>query len=148
VIPRARREGALSLERYLALRHVQVHPLGMREASSIDEALAAQGLRREVVASVTHLVSALFIAASSDLVVTLPRGVAEPLASTFSLETLEPPLSLPDDVLVMTWHERFEEDPANEWLRSAVVRVNDRVHMDEGKGATKGGCGRRVRGEE
>jgi DNA-binding transcriptional LysR family regulator len=128
VVERARREGGLTLERYLALRHVQVQPQGGLEASAVDEALAARELTRDVVARVTHFVSGLFIAAASDLAVTLARGIAEPLAATLSLALLEPPLSLPENVLVMTWHERCEEDPANKWLRSAVVRVSDRMH--------------------
>ena len=127
VVATARREGGLSLERYLALRHVQVLPPGLRETSPVDEALAAAGRQRDVVAQVTHFVTGLFMAAASDLAVTLARGIAEPLVATLALELLEPPLSLPDNILHMTWHERYDEDPANKWLRSAVVRVNE--HM-------------------
>jgi DNA-binding transcriptional LysR family regulator len=36
IVARARREGALSLERFLALRHVQVLPPGPQPASSVD----------------------------------------------------------------------------------------------------------------
>lgn len=127
VVATARREGGLSLARYLALRHVHVQVPGASEGSPIDDALAAQDLRREVVARVGYFVSGLFAVAGSDLAVTLPRGVAEPLAGMLSLALLDPPLPLPDNALVMTWHERFEEDPANKWLRGAVVRVNDRI---------------------
>jgi DNA-binding transcriptional LysR family regulator len=127
VLAKARREGGLTLERYLALRHVHVHVPGANEGSIVDDALAARGLAREVVARVGYSVSGLFAVAASDLVVTLPLGVVEPLAAMLSLELLEPPLPLPDNLLVMTWHERFEEDPANKWLRGAVVRVNDRM---------------------
>ncbi|MEM9452967.1 MAG: LysR substrate-binding domain-containing protein [Myxococcota bacterium] len=127
VVAMARREGGLTLERYLALRHVQVLPPGLRETSSVDEALAAASLERDVIAQVTHFISGLFMVVASDLAVTLARGIAEPLAATFALELLEPPLSLPDIVLHMTWHERYDEDPANKWLRSAVVRVSE--HM-------------------
>jgi DNA-binding transcriptional LysR family regulator len=84
-----------------------------------------------VVARVSHFASGLFVVAASDLVLTLPRGIAEPLVATLSLALLDPPLELPDNLLVMTWHERFEEDPANKWLRSAVVRVNDRMKVQE-----------------
>ncbi len=126
-VARARRDGGLTLERYVALRHVHVQVPGASEASMVDEALAARGLRRDVVARVGYFVSGLFAVAGSDLAVTLPRGVAEPLADMLGLAVLDLPLALPDNVLVMTWHERFEEDPANKWLRGAMVRVNDRM---------------------
>lgn len=139
VVARVRREGGLTLERYLALRHVHVHVpgLGITEGSIVDDALAAQGLQRDVVARVGYFVSGLFVVAASDLAVTLPRGVAEPLARMLSLELFEPPMPLPDNLLVMTWHERFEEDPANKWLRSAVVRVSDRMVAEECAAAGK-----------
>lgn len=140
VVARAEREGGLSLARYLALRHVHVYVPGSA-GSVIDDALAARDLAREVVARVGYFVSGLFVVAASDLAVTLPRGIAEPLAGMLGLVLLDPPLPLPDNLLVMTWHERFEEDPANKWLRAAMVRVNDRMRSaerDEGCGPGEG----------
>ena len=131
VLAQAEAEGGLTLKRYLSLRHVQLHPSGGLERSPIDEALAARGLERDIIARITHFSSSLFMAATSDLAVTLARGLAETLAGMLSLSLLEPPLPLPDTLLVMTWHERFDEDPANKWLRSAVVQVSDFVQTDD-----------------
>jgi len=147
MLKRTQDEGELRLEHYLELRHVHVEPPGETGPNAIDDALAAQDLERDVVARVSRFVSGLFMVAASDLAMTLARGIAEPLAAMLSLELLDPPFALPDNMLVMTWHERFERDPASQWLRAAVVQVNDRMHDDDGPelpgvgGLCSSGCG-------
>ncbi len=132
LLARAQPPVALTLEQFLALRHVHVRPPGGdAESSVIDELLAAQGHTRDVVARVSHFISALFAVASSELVATLARSIAQDIAPMLGLQLLEPPLPLPDTALVMTWHERFDEDPANKWLRAAMVRVTDAMEGDD-----------------
>ncbi len=122
----------LDRERFLSLRHIVVRPPGGgAESSPIDEVLAASDQHRDVVASVSHFISALFAVATSDLVVTLARSIVEGLAPMLGLTVLEPPMLLPDTALVMTWHERFDEDPANKWLRQAMVQVTDSMDREQ-----------------
>jgi len=140
VVAQVRRDRALSMERYLKLRHVQIQPAGGLEGAPIDDALASHGLERDVVLRIAHFASGLFVVAASDLAVTMPWGIAEPLAEVLDLALLEPPFPEVEVVLAMTWHERFDEDPANKWLRGAVVQVSDRVKDErsvDGLGAAK-----------
>ena len=39
------------------------------------------------------------------------------------LRVLPPPLELSGFMVVMAWHERFDNDPAQRWLRQSVVRA-------------------------
>jgi DNA-binding transcriptional LysR family regulator len=111
--PKAKRR--LSMDEYLSLGHLLIAPRGF-PGSLVDRALAAIGKSRRVVVQTQHFVSAPFIIASTDLVVTCPATLA-PLAAPFGLHVAEPPVELPLDRTCVVWHERVHEDPGHRWLR-------------------------------
>lgn len=104
--------GALTLHRYAAARHVTVSRRG-RLRDPLDEALRTEGLQRIVVASLPTVAAALDVVRDSDCLVvtagprTTPPGVViRPL-----------PLPLPPAPMNMSWHQRYDNDPAHRWLR-------------------------------
>jgi DNA-binding transcriptional LysR family regulator len=114
--PQARRQ--LKLEPFLQLGHLLVAPRGL-PGSLVDRALAALGHRRRVVAQVQHFVSAPYVVANTDLVVTCP-GTITPLAEALQLHIARPPLELGIDHTCTLWHERVHDDPGHRWLRSLL----------------------------
>ena len=84
----------LTLERYCELPHLLIAPAG-NPGSRVDSLLAARGLARRVVVRVHTFLSAPAIVASSDLVLTAPSRVLEPVARPFRLRLLPPPLDGP-----------------------------------------------------
>jgi DNA-binding transcriptional LysR family regulator len=64
-----------------------------------------------------------YIAGSSDLVVTVPRKLAERAGPPFGLAWITPPLALPALQTNMFWHRRYNQDPGNQWLRGQVVET-------------------------
>ncbi|HKX46113.1 MAG TPA: LysR family transcriptional regulator, partial [Planctomycetota bacterium] len=83
----------LDLETYLREGHVLASPRS-RRGGIVDRALQAQGVARRVHVIVPHFVAAPFVVAETDLVATLPRGVARPFAKMLGLRVLPPPIEL------------------------------------------------------
>ncbi len=114
----------LTLARFVAASHALISP-SETEGGIVDDALARLGMRRRVAVTVPHFLIAPHLVASSDLVLTLARRVADVLAKPLHLAVLDPPreLSLPGFTIAAVWHERTMNDPAQRWLRERVVEI-------------------------
>lgn len=119
--PQIRR--TLSLERYIAQRHVVVAPTGT-PGSLVDSALAQRGLERRIALRVTNFLIAPVVVCNTDFVNTMPVRLARQLAQTYPLRLLPPPLELPRFEYFMFWHPRLDHDPAQRWLREFVGAVS------------------------
>src|SRR5262249_49532396 len=86
----------------------------------IDEALAAQGLYRRVVASVPTSAAALHFVSQSDLVVAVPDHFCVPYAGAPDLHTLPLPMDVSPVAINQAWHSRYDNDKAHIWLRGQV----------------------------
>ncbi|MBS2018516.1 MAG: LysR family transcriptional regulator [Deltaproteobacteria bacterium] len=113
----------LSLECYTSLRHAQIAPRG-RPGGPVDDALAARGLARRVFVRTPSFLAAPLLVARSDLVLTAPRLVLEPLAGPLGLRTFPLPIDVPGFRVHAAWHARAHDDPAHRWFRSAVARAS------------------------
>jgi DNA-binding transcriptional LysR family regulator len=123
--------GRLTLAQYLGHPHV-FYALGGTAPSTlevvVDEALKIAGMVRIVGASVSSTLVSPGLVAQSDLLATLPEGIARHFAEIWPLQVLEPPLALEDVVTSMFWHERTHRSPAHRWLRQqfeVVARTMD-----------------------
>lgn len=108
----------LTIEQYLAAMHAVVRPEGREHL--LEQVLAAQGIRRRVAVEIAHFMALLPIVAGSDLLATVPRDLAEVLASHADLRVLEAPIALPVIDVRQFWHRRVHNDAANVWLRGVV----------------------------
>ena len=111
-----------TLDRFVALDHALIAPSG-RPGGAVDDALAERGLSRRVALLIPHFLSAPFVVAQTDLVLTLPERVAQTFAATLPLEILPPPLPVPGFAMILLWHDRTHHDPAHAWLREQIVAV-------------------------
>lgn len=109
----------LTLERLAEMDHVTVSRRG-RVHGVLDEALAARGLTRRVLASLPTSAAALDVVAGSDAVVIVADRMCGPLAARLGVVTRPAPVELPPVEVVMTWHHRHDSDPAHAWLRGQV----------------------------
>ena len=57
---------------------------------------------------------------STDAVATMPGPVASVLARELDMQLAKPPIKLPEFEIAQYWHERFDRDPGNQWLRSVI----------------------------
>ncbi|MFT7580804.1 MAG: DNA-binding transcriptional LysR family regulator [Myxococcota bacterium] len=111
---------ALSLEGFAAASHVMVSPRGTGPGL-VDGHLKERGLSRRVALRVPHFASAPQIIAESDLILTAPTSLARLLAVDTPLVCVRPPVPIEDHRVVLTWHQRLDNDPANRWLRTQLI---------------------------
>lgn len=115
-------KGRLTLDRFVALEHVQIAPRG-RPGGVVDQVLAERGLRRRVSRAVPYFRVALELAARTDCLLTVSERIATALAPELGLELFEPPLPLEPFALSMAWHPRHDADPGHAWLRARLVET-------------------------
>ncbi len=111
--------GGLDLGGYAARPHVVVSRRG-RLTAPIDDVLAAQGLRRQVVAAVASLPVALLMARGGEVLVTCTNLLSRPYVEAFGLVTRPLPVEFPAAVISCDWHQRYDSDLAHAWLRDQV----------------------------
>jgi DNA-binding transcriptional LysR family regulator len=111
--------GRLSVARYAAAQHLVVSRRG-RVRDALDDALAAHGLKRHVVAAVATSAAALYYVARTDVVVAVAERMCAGMIEVLGLRTRRIPLALDPIPIVMAWHQRFEGDPGHVWLRDQV----------------------------
>lgn len=112
--------GPLTVERYAAAHHVAVSR-GGQTAGSVDAALAALGLARDIVVTVAGFAEALALARATDLAATVPERHTAHLRS--GLATLDLPLTLAPFTVSLLWHPRMDGDAAHRWLRGCMREV-------------------------
>lgn len=115
--PRVR--GALKLDTFVELAHVEVAVLGALE-TRVDSALAKAKRTRRVAFSVAHFAAMPMVVAETDAVATTSRSLADALAAGRNLRVVRAPIELPTIVVRQVWHDRSDSDEATSYLRSLV----------------------------
>ncbi|GAA2587250.1 LysR family transcriptional regulator [Streptomyces tubercidicus] len=111
--------GKLTLRRYADAAHLNFSRRG-RLTGPVDEALAAHGLRRKVIATVPTFAAALMMVRDSDAVGLTAERAGLATVHGLGLRTLPIPLELPPMNMEMAWHPRQEADAGHRWLRGLV----------------------------
>jgi DNA-binding transcriptional LysR family regulator len=116
-------KGRITARRFAAATHVSASRRGFNHGP-IDEALAAQGLSRQVRFVVPGFHAAMLTAAASDIVAAVPLAIAEAAAALgLRISHFDLPVMTPEVVIAQAWHPRFDEDAGHRWLRQAVHRT-------------------------
>lgn len=112
---------AVTARRLAAQSHVDVQRRP-GAPSPVDDALAAQGLARQIVLTVPQSNIAALVAARSDLVAVLGERMARAMAAAVGVKVL--PLAFPvePEPLVLAWHPRHDADPAHTLLRQLLLK--------------------------
>lgn len=109
----------ISLDAFCALEHVLVSPEGGGFAGAVDEALAALGRGRRVVASLPSFLLAPQIVRASDRIAVVPERLVR--LDPQGLVLTSPPVDLPSFRVVASWHPRLAYDSGHAWLRRELV---------------------------
>ncbi|OPX54452.1 DNA-binding transcriptional regulator, LysR family [Oceanospirillum multiglobuliferum] len=109
----------LDLETYAKHPHALITMGGARKGA-IDYLLADYGLSRRIALRVPHFVAALALVAESDLLLTIPYGLAKSCAPLYKLTLLPFPMPQQDFTYSIVWHERYIKDPAHIWFRQLL----------------------------
>lgn len=107
---------------FLEASHALVASIGAGHRV-IEETLLAHGLERRIALRVPHFMVVPMILERTDLVVTVPSQVARLFGKMGRFKSLKPPVRIPPADVRVHWHERFDGDAANRWLRELVVEL-------------------------
>jgi DNA-binding transcriptional LysR family regulator len=125
-ISRADIDASISLENYVQTSQLLISSCDMN-AFLVERWLVGRGLERRVAAVVPNFLSAPFTVATTDLILSLPRRIAEACVRFSPLKIVEVPLGLPPYDVVMAWHPVKEKEPAHIWLREQVLQVSREI---------------------
>jgi DNA-binding transcriptional LysR family regulator len=109
----------VTLKQYLQLPHAMVLT-GDGHQAMVDQPLKALGQKRHVALRIPFYIPAVLAIAQTDLVLTVPRTLANVTQQISTLRTIEPPRELKAFPYFMSWHPRLTNEPAHVWLRDQV----------------------------
>jgi DNA-binding transcriptional LysR family regulator len=112
----------LSRKQFLEASHVLVTYRGGGHRV-IEEALERAGAARRIALRVPHFTVVPMVLERTDLILTLPARVARVYERQGGFKSLPPPVPMPPAEVAVHWHERFEADPGNRWLREQVIEL-------------------------
>jgi len=114
------RKGRMTPERYASAAHIGVSRQTV-DKGWVEEGLAALGLERTVVVTVSGFATAVALARASDLVATVPERHTTALRA--GMHTFAVPFALPSMTVSMLWHPRMHADVVHAWLRKCIHDV-------------------------
>jgi DNA-binding transcriptional LysR family regulator len=109
----------LTLKQYLGFQHVLVE-LRAGQQALVDRALSQLGAKRRVALTLPFFVPAILAIAQTDLVLTVPRKLAEITAAMAGVRVVEAPREIKSFPYFMAWHPRLTNEPAHKWFREQV----------------------------
>lgn len=112
----------VTLEAFLAEDHALLAPRGM-SSGIVDHALERMGHTRRVALTVPHYLVAPLIVAQTDLIMTLPRRIADCFADSHRLRIFPPPIALEGFDVAMAFDLRSEADPPVQWLKQLLRAI-------------------------
>lgn len=115
-------EKVMTLEAYLSIPHVVIHPLDHR-GSVVDMALAKNGLKRPIAAVVQNYMVMAMVAAQCGYICHLPHLLADQFGDLLGLAVYDLPIEVPASPLIATTHARFQSDPGVMWLLQKVRAI-------------------------
>jgi DNA-binding transcriptional LysR family regulator len=119
-------QSTLDMDTYLACGHAQIAPTGQL-GGPVDDALQALGMRRDVRLQVAHFSTAPFVIQDNDLLLTGPEALLRRAAELIPLRLDPVPFEVPPVPIFLYWHERMNNDPGVEWLRTLAETAVRRV---------------------
>ncbi len=118
----------ISLEEFCREAHaVTVRDDNIFEPTTTDRVLAEMGRERPQILLTRNYSSALRVIEQSDLIGMGLHGIL-PLYPT--LQAFPAPFQIGPMRLLVTWHERHQNDPAHAWLRRRITEVAKQIRIE------------------
>ena len=118
----------MTMAQFMRLSHAVVRPNGREHV--FEQFLQQQGLVRPIAVELSHFMSLLPIVEGSDVVATVPLDLAEFFVRHGQVRYVDTPMKSPVIPVHMFWHQRFQKDPAHEWLRQVMHRLFSHRRVD------------------
>jgi|SRR5688572_2268539 len=95
---------------------------GVRHGEVVERALRSPRVKAEIALQAGSFYPVSAIVSQTDLIATIPPGIAKAMALTAPIRIYAPPVTLPRARIYLWWHERYHRDPGNTWLRELYLR--------------------------
>lgn len=112
----------MSVKAFQEVPHALADSTGMAH-SILDRFLDKNKLQRPVQLRVPQFVALPFVIPSTDLLVIMPKRLAERFAPLIPIKILPLPVDYPAYDIKTYWHSRYHHDPANVWLRQLLTTL-------------------------
>jgi DNA-binding transcriptional LysR family regulator len=114
--------GKLTRKAFSAEGHIQVSS-SFTGHSIVDRVFHKNNVERRVVLRLQSFLGVARIVAQTEFLVIVPRQLGHALALQERVQLLETPIPLPSYKVKQHWHERFNADPGNRWLRKTMMSL-------------------------
>ena len=115
-------QSKISRRAFLAEGHIVITSSATGH-SVVDKVLARHKAARRVVLRVPSFLGVARIVEQTEFLVIVPRLLGNTLAAQERVQVLEPPWPLPPYQVKQHWHERFNADAGNIWLRRTMATL-------------------------
>jgi DNA-binding transcriptional LysR family regulator len=112
----------LTRRQFVGESHALVSSMGSGHRV-IEETLEKNGIARRIALRVPHFTVLPMVLERTDLLLTIPVRIARVLEKEGRLRSLRLPVAIPPAEIGLHWHERFERDPGNRWLRARMLEL-------------------------
>ncbi len=113
---------SISLARYEAAQHVTIPPRAGR-GSPLEIVLGSAKVRRQVGLFVPGYMAIPGVVATTDLLGTVPRRLADACAASLPLAMLPLPFAMPPVQVSLIWHRQQDTNRGLQWLRQQIVEA-------------------------
>jgi DNA-binding transcriptional LysR family regulator len=102
--------------------HVQISSVE-HSHHALEDVFRSQGIGRNIALELPHFVALPSVLAVTDYFATLPRRLAQIFARDGRFQIYDLPVQLPQASVTMHWHENFDHDEGNVWLRELMTDI-------------------------
>ena len=113
----------LSFETFMQLSHVLIAPWG-EKSGIVDLHLAKMGLKRKIALQMPSVLVAPCSIINTDLLVTIPRVVAEHCAQQIGIQIFETPLAIQGYQLNIYWHKLNSANAGQRWICQTIDKLS------------------------
>jgi DNA-binding transcriptional LysR family regulator len=120
----------LTLKLFREARHVLVSSQASTatgHAEHIEQAVRKAAGKEKIAVRNAHYLALPALIMSTDLVATVPGGLAVAFRENVKLRIFPPPFAMPNFEARVYWHERYDREPGNRWLRGLFPQVSPRA---------------------
>ena len=114
----------MTVKKYLEAKHISYYPSDDATLTNIEYVLGTLGYQRKIALQLTRIVPGLYTISKSDVIATVPEGIAKEAKRLFNLSVQKCPITLPDVTFAQLWHPWSHLDGGCQWLRSVVTKIS------------------------
>jgi DNA-binding transcriptional LysR family regulator len=114
--------GRLTAKRFLDATHAVAEAAGTGHYI-VAAQLARLGVQRRIGLRIPNFLALPTIIAASDMIATVPEPLAAASLPALRIRVMPHPIAFPKLSIRQFWHERYNDDPANRWLRQTCTSL-------------------------